>query len=67
MIENAWLKLAESRIENLIRRCKEEGMRGSYEGAIDLNEVSYLLNGSKIEIQKLMIENHQLKEKLQKK
>jgi hypothetical protein len=67
MIENPWLKLAESRIENLTRRCKEEGMRGSYEGAIDLNEVSYLLNGSKIEIQKLMIENHQLKEKLQKK
>lgn len=67
MIENAWLKLAENRIDKLIRRCKEEGMRGSYEGAIDLNEVSYLLNGSKIEIQKLMVENHRLKEELQKK
>lgn len=64
MIENPWLKLAENRIDKLIRRCKEESVRGSYEGAIDLNEVSYLLNGSKVEIQKLMVENHLLKMKL---
>jgi len=67
MIENAWLKLAESRIEYLIRRCKEESVKGTFEGSIDLNEVSYLLNGSNVEIQKLMIKNHQLKEELEKK
>lgn len=66
MIENSWLKLAEGRINNLIRICKEESMK-SIDGKIDFNEISYLLNGSIIEIQKLMIENHQLKEKLEKK
>ncbi len=63
-MENAWLSLAKKRIDSMIRRTKEEGMKCTYEGAIDLNEVSYLLKGCEIEIEKLMVENHLLKMKV---
>lgn len=53
MTENKWLVLAGNRINYLVKKCKEDSFKSSCENGIDLNEISYLLNSSKVEIEKL--------------
>jgi len=62
-MDNKWLSLTKNRIDSLVRMCKEEDMKSNSE-KINFSEIAHLLGGCKIEIEKLMVENHLLKMKL---